>query len=245
MRTLWLTRTASGAPESEGDRLTIGLEQAGWTVEALAVLGIEHYTFSAAQLEAIRTRVRAAQWVLWTSSQALPVVKDLSPAAFAHLPPDTLYAVGARTAEVASSVLQRVVRSPDSGHGGRAWANAMQGRWKAGDRVVVFTGEGGRASWSDAAELAGVVVDCIPVYERSQKIVALPERSPDAVIVTSGAALQALSAADLGATVQRRCLLLPDARLREAARQHGWSGTMISLTDLSVATVLEGLHECC
>ncbi len=234
---LWLTRTRP----LDSNPLAQSLERAGWTVINLPLLEIEPCAWTPTELAAIRRKIDAADWVLWTSVHA---AKALPASLFASVADGALHAVGSRTASVARKQLGRPVDYPKQGHGGAAWAAAMQGRWQPGQRVLVVTGENGHTGWHAAVEQAGLTLELLPVYRRHACTLQLPGELPDAVIATSGSALAALDGCGLSAKLLETPIILPADRLNSVAREAGWSGRIANVPDLSSAAVLAALEEC-
>lgn len=237
MPKIWLTRTL---PDG-GSPLAAALQAAGWQVEPLPVLRIVAKHFNADQQRHIRDQLSEADAVLWTSAHAVTVL----PAAFFSLPKvPQVFAVGGRTATVASKHIQRDVSFPTEGHGALAWCAQFADALRPGQKLVVLTGENGHREWAESLRKKGVGVDFLPLYRRIHEKIRAPVETPCAVVATSGEALAALSACELSPQVMQTCLLLPAERLISVARQHGWSGRIASLLDLSPPAVVSALEEC-
>lgn len=237
MPTLWLTRTRP----LDSNPLAQALEHAGWKVVNLPLLEIESLAWSDTELAAVRQKIDAADWVLWTSVHAVTALPaDL----FAAKPHGSLHAVGARTARCAAQRLGRPIASPSAGHGGEAWAKSMTDRWRPGQRVLVVTGENGTTCWHTAVQRAGLSLDLLPVYRRHPCKLMLPCELPDVVVATSGSALAALEGCQPSAALHKTPIILPAERLKSVAREAGWSGRIASVTDLSSAAVQTALEEC-
>lgn len=234
---LWLTRTQP----QQSNALAQGLAQFGWSVTNLPLLQIEPFAFSDAELAGIRQKIDAADWVLWTSASAVPVLPaDI----FARHAVPQLQAVGRRTAAQAHAHTGQNVSYPPSGHGGQAWVESMHSQWRPGQHLLVITGEGGRTDWHQGVTAAGLALESLPVYRRQPVVLELPLHPPDALVVTSGAALQALVACRPSPGVYQAPIILPSPRLNSVAREAGWSGTIANVSDLSPAAVQAALEEC-
>lgn len=239
MRSVWITRTQ---PEPPGP-LIPALQAAGWSVSPLPVLGIEALPLTSAEEQQLLEQIDKADHILWTSAHAVTAVAPFWP----ERPPQAqLHAVGERTAQVVAETLGLRCLAPPEGQGGQAWVEGMQGRWQAGQHLLLLTGVGGQQDWAAEARQAGLRVQLRRVYRRLPRVCALPPGLPEAVIGSSGEALAALSAilpADRREALQQRPLILAAERLLERARSLGWSGRMQALPALSPAAVLAALEE--
>ena len=102
----------------------------------------------------------------------------------------------------------------------------------AGQRVVIFRGDGGRELLGDTLKERGARVDYAACYQRvkpQQDIAMLLAARPDAITVTSSEALSYLLQMLDGAAqpmITAVPLFVPHARIAEAARQQGWQVVM-------------------
>jgi uroporphyrinogen-III synthase len=102
----------------------------------------------------------------------------------------------------------------------------------AGQRVMIFRGNGGRELLGDTLAARGAIVEYVECYRRSrppQDGAALVAAAPDAIIVTSSEALGYLwDMLDEGARAAlcNTPLFAPHARIDELAQRQGWRRVM-------------------
>lgn len=240
MSGLWLTRTR---PQHAND-WEAELIGAGWQVQCLEVLATSPCDFSEQEWEQLRQHAADSKAWLWTSSAAVAAAAS-SVATLAERAEQ--FAVGRRTAAAVESALQQPCAAPHAGHGGAAWVAEYGGRLGAGDQLLLMTGPQPRQDWLDPLRTLGVQVVVATVYERVAVPCHIPAERPQAVVATSGAALESLTRSlhKAGKTaVLERPLLLPAIRLKTAARRLGWSGTMAVLPALTADGLQAALKDC-
>ena len=120
----------------------------------------------------------------------------------------------------------------------------------AGQRVVIFRGDGGRELLGDTLKERGASVDYAACYQRvkpQQDIAMLLAARPDAITVTSSEALgylhimlrEQLSDPTAYAGLMAMPLFVPHTRIAEAAHQQGWQ--VVIETAAGDDGLLEGL----
>jgi uroporphyrinogen-III synthase len=104
----------------------------------------------------------------------------------------------------------------------------------AGQRVMIFRGDGGRELLGDTLKARGAAVEYVTCYLRRKPELdtsALMAGKPDAITVTSSEALGYLLEALDAAQRQAVCaipLFVPHVRIAEAARQQGWQHVLVT-----------------
>jgi uroporphyrinogen-III synthase len=240
MSRLWLTRTRP----QRANHWEAELVAAGWQVECLEVLATTPRDFNPQEWEQLRQQAADSKAWLWTSAAAVSAAaSDLATLAGRA----EQFAVGRSTAAAVASALGQPCAAPHNGHGGAAWVAEYGARLGTGDQLLLLTGDKPRQDWLDPLRALGVQVIVAMVYQREAVPCEIPPKLPDAVVATSGAALQSLTHnlhIPSNRAVLKQPLLLPAARLKTAARRLGWSGTMAVLPALTADGLQAALKDC-
>ena len=136
--------------------------------------------------------------------------------------------VGQGSAKSLRELGVRDVIVPQHGYDSEALLALPELQNVAGKRVVIFRGNGGRELLGDTLKARGATVAYAECYRRAkpqQDGATLLAAAPDAVTVTSGEALAYLwdMLDEVGRTrLAAVPLLVPHARIAEAARNFGW-----------------------
>jgi uroporphyrinogen-III synthase len=116
----------------------------------------------------------------------------------------------------------------------------------AGQRIVIFSGEGGRALLLETLQQRGAQVEKIAVYRRevATPTQPLPElKNIDLIISTSGESLTALTQLYAASTneLRQRPLLVISPTMAVLAQELGFSGEIIVAENSSDAAIVEAI----
>ncbi len=190
-------------------------------------------------------------WLIFVSSNAVRVALDALPWLGRLSGVTRIAAIGEATADALEKAGLQVDVVPYSGFNSEALLEDARLFEVAGKRVLILRGEGGREVLAEGLRARGAEVHYAELYQRVpvefDEFLSVLERWPqgdfDAVVVTSGEALERLDELlSLGgaSTFHKPPLVVPGERLSEKARSQGWSDilTADSASDESIARVL-------
>lgn len=211
-------------PQGQDGALLALLKQRGAITQSLPLLEIVPTADPDAAKQDLE---RARQWDAWifTSRNAARIAAELDEGRW---PP--LFAVGPGTAKELARHGRTDARIPEQGASSQALLSmnalgAMQGK-----HILICTGEGGRGVLEAGLRERGAIVETLALYRRQaikhpHKRFAEAIHASDAIIVSSGDALQAMWAQSRGASRRRLPklqLVTPSARVLEQAKQLGF-----------------------
>ena len=187
---IWLTRPAHQAQD-----WAQGLQAAGATVAVEPLLDIVPPQDEAAARAAL-VQAEQADIVVATSVNAVRGAWRLRPD---FAPRGMLCAVGRGSAQALEVAAGRPVQAPQQGDTSEALLGIAALSAVAGRHVVLLSGEGGRKKLVSTLSARGARVDKAMLYRRRPAAIATPRlvalmNSNDALVVTSGEALQHLCA---------------------------------------------------
>lgn len=220
-------------PEVAGPLLSL-LRQAG--AETIHWPAVTYRNVAPDLTEPLRERLRAAEWLIFSSQQAVMSASRILGAE--PLPPDTrIFAVGPATARVLADAGYDTIH-PESGTGSEALLALPDFESVSGIRVGIVCAPGGRMVLQDALASAGAEIDVLETY------VTLPGQVPAATVrevdakleslcitATSGHILRNLAQAlnaELAGNLLERPVAVPAARLASLARKLGFSRVILA-----------------
>lgn len=219
-------------PTAQAGPMTERLKALGARVIPVPLLAVEAPADPVAALAVLREADRF-DLAIFVSTNAVERGLALLGAAGGLPPGLRLAAIGRATAEA----LRALARAPDLVPAGRFDSEALlaleelQPARVAGRRVLIVRGEGGRETLAETLRARGARVEYAEVYRRVRPpvdVAALSalgeERQIDAIVLTSGEALEHLFETfprPPHAWLDRVALVVPSARVGEAARRHG------------------------
>ncbi|MES2886031.1 MAG: uroporphyrinogen-III synthase [Pseudomonadota bacterium] len=225
-------------PAHQAGGLLLRLEDAGASVQALPLLRIT----APQDVDAARTALQAgstAHFWIFTSANAVDGAVALHAAGW----PQQLFALGQGSVRALAKHGHAAI-APEGGSSEDLllWPELAE---LSGKRVLIVTGEGGRAVLADTLRARGAQVGIARCYRRE----ALPHEpgkvsallaATDVVVLTSGEALTALLAL---ASLTMQPLLLPSRRVAAAARAAGCKGPILLPAAVSDAAILSRLEQ--
>lgn len=216
--------------------------QADGLCQRLEAEGAEAAKLPLFEIEPIGEAVLHAQWLaeaqnydgwIFTSTNAVRLAAEL------HAGPwPTSYAVGAATASALEALKRSSVIAPEAGSSSEALLDRPELATVTGQRFLIVTGEDGRDLLQTTLEARGATVETLPLYRRRpveyemERVIAEVELA-DAVVLTSGEALDrlwALTPPVSHASLLKRRLLVPSARVQDQARELGFAAPLVPET---------------
>lgn len=235
-------------PAHQAENLCRLIEARGGRAERLPLISVEplmHVAPVARQLEAAR------DWDGWifTSANAVRHTTQICRGPWCR----ALSAVGAATAAAIEAGGREITAAPTLAYSGEALLALPQFQAVQGQRYLIITGERGldvlapgliaRGAQAQVAE----VYRRLPMpYEETRVLAAL--RGVDAIIITSGEALQhlvQLTPESSRPTLMKRILVAPSERVVEKARGLGFSRAYAppQMADTQLVQLLQELHD--
>lgn len=165
MRHLEGTGIVITRPRAAAEALAAELAHAGARPFVFPALAIEDLPWSD-EIEAALVRLRQAAWAVFVSANA--VEKGLAAASRAGAWPSNVRvaAVGEATAQALHDAGFPEVLSPRERHDSEALLEMEPLRSVAGQRIVIFRGEGGRERLKEGLESRGAQVEYVECYRR-------------------------------------------------------------------------------
>jgi uroporphyrinogen-III synthase len=236
-------------PQRQAAPFIAGVSRAGGRCIALPAIDIEPLPLGSADRE--RLAPDEHDWAIYTSANAVEH-------SLAQLPPPArcrVAAVGRATARALESHGIVVHALPEGRSDTEGLLALPVFAWMGGRRVLILRGAGGRELLREQLQARGAAVQIAEVYRReaaraeptalSELESALSERAGAVVVtVTSIEVLDgflALLPAALAERVRDCALLLPGARVAQAARERHWRGPLLVSPTAEDASMLATL----
>ncbi len=220
-------------PVGQAEQLCERLQAEGALAVHLPTLAIVPSRPSAA-LDALLAEVPAADWAVFASRNAVRYGLRLLAERGLRLDRRArLATVGAGTAKALNEQGYAVSCQPGQGFNTEALLAMPEFDVAAGERVLIFRGEGGRPLMGESLRARGAEVGYVEVYRREQPQVdvgaalgAWQQEPRRWVIATSSEGLSNLLQMSGAATgeLQRAGLITVSERIAADARRQGWSG---------------------
>ena len=230
-------------PAHQADALCRLVEERGGKalrLPLLAIVPVPHVASAARQLEAARD----FDWWIFTSTNAVQQARQLVAGDW----PAQLAAVGATTA-AALTAGGRDITTPQGAYSSEGLLALPQFQQVSGQKILLVTGEGGLELLAPALRSRGARVEVAAVYRRvplpyDGEHVAARLRACDAIIITSGEALEHLlriTPITARAALLKKQLVVPGARMVEKASELGFRSLLTpeKMSDTAIIHTLE------
>lgn len=234
-------------PAHQAEGLCRMIEMAGGKPVRLPLLSLEPVPPSA-RVQKVLHDGHSADWWIFTSANAVRHARELDRGEW----PRQLAAVGPATAAALEAGGMPVL-APVTSHSGEALLALPQMQDVAGKRIVIVTGEAGLEVLGPGLRARGAQVQMAEVYRRvplpyDEARVLAALRGVDAMIVTSGAALEHLvkiTPETSRESLYKRALVLPSERVAALARGLGFRAAQAveQMSDAALLRALESMAE--
>lgn len=244
MKSLEGLRVLVTRPAHQADLLCRHIEAQGGVAVKLPLLAI-HPTAHAGRAQAQLAAARDDHGWIFTSANAVRHAQPLCPSPW----PPQLFAIGAATAAALEAGGHEVQAAPLTAHSSAGLLALPEFAAVAGKKFLIVTGEDGLGVLAPALTERGASASVVTVYRRvplpyDADTVLSALRGTDVLVVTSGQALAhlcALTPDASRATLFKKQLVLPSARVLEQAQTLGFSGELRIAEPMSDAAILAAL----
>jgi len=238
MQSLRGKRVLVTRPAHQADEQIRLLQQAGAQALPLPLLKITPTPEDSPEFQLLKSQILDLdlyQKIIFISANAVHYGFDLIDQYWPQLPVGIDWlAIGKQTAATMATYQVKALHS-DSGYDSESLLASEYLQQVADTRILIMRGQGGRETLAETLRQRGAQVDYADLYLRScpdytpQQISStIGNQSLDAVIITSGEALQNLTTVLADRVITQVPLVVPGQRVAQMAKQQGFTRIIVA-----------------